>query len=365
MEINMKRKIDKPAVAEPVRPQPKAAQQDTAENEMTTSGEHAPLSKSDEPTLPPAPSDATPTDVPKPLVTDATPDTSAKNAEKFNVIDDSGAASSESTPEGQAADAVENSIPEKISAKTSSPRKQESNARNAQFSTGPRTAAGKKKSSMNALKSGTYARHLFATAAQWAEDGEDFRIRAAAIRDTYRPKNPMAELWVEKLAVDLTHLARILRHEQTVFSLNCPFENSRIERILRCKVAAEKAVYRDIEELQRLQEEGSLTRVQPAHSESGSGNDNGKAGVPSSESTVDSGDPNQGPVEAASDPTFTDGSENGPDIGAEVESEAVIYERPPDLADLPQTTVPIIKPREPSKNLERIRTILENWKPKQ
>jgi hypothetical protein len=226
MEINMKHKIEKPAAAsEPVRPQAKAAQQDTAEIEMNKRKEHATHSKSDDPTLPPTPSDPAPTDVPKPSVTDVTPDTSAKNAETFNVSDDSGAASSASTPEDQAADAVENSIPEEISAKTSSPRKQESNARNAQFSTGPRTAAGKKKSSMNALRSGTYARHLFATAAQWAEDGEDFRIRAAAIRDTYRPKNPMAELWVEKLAVDLTHLARILRHEQTVFSLNCPFEN--------------------------------------------------------------------------------------------------------------------------------------------
>jgi hypothetical protein len=124
-------------------------------------------------------------------------------------------------------------------------------------------------------------------------------------------------------------------------------------------------VYRDIEELQRLQEEGSLTRVQPAHSESGSGNDNGKAGVPSSDSTVDSEGSDHVPVEAASESTVSDGSENASAIGADVETESAIYERPPDLPDLPQTTVPVFKRRDPSQNLEMIRTILENWRPKQ
>jgi hypothetical protein len=145
MEINMKHKIEKSAAAsEPMRPQAKAAQQDTAEIEMNKMKEHATHSKSDDPTVPPTSSDPAPTDVPKPSATDATPDTSVKNAETFSVSDDSGAESSASTPEGQAADAVDNSIPQEISAKTSSPRKQQSNTHNAQFSTGPQTAAGKK-----------------------------------------------------------------------------------------------------------------------------------------------------------------------------------------------------------------------------
>lgn len=62
---------------------------------------------------------------------------------------------------------ADNSLPREIHAKPISPQRHAANIRDAQLSTGPRTAAGKKKSAMNAYKQGLYARHLFPTADQW------------------------------------------------------------------------------------------------------------------------------------------------------------------------------------------------------
>ena len=361
----MKHRVNKPAAStDPARSQVKAVQQDTTDIGMEISGEPTTPLKPDDPTLTPTPNRPAPAEGAASLVTDATPDTSGKNAEASGIAD-SGAEAGVSMPESQVAGLAGASISHQLSPKPCSPKKQASNARNSKlFSTGPKTPAGKKKSAMNALKHGTYARHLFATAAQWAADGQDYQIRAAAIRDTYRPKNAVVELWVEKLAGDMTVLVRVIRHEQAVLSSDYPFEGPRIERILRCKAAAERAVYRDIEALQRFQEEGNLTREQPASFESDPGNDGGKAGAPSSELTVDSGEPAHGAVEEDGESTLPEGSENHPDSGAEVRqaSETVIYQRPPDLPDLPQTTVPVITPRERSKNLERIDTILEGFR---
>jgi len=220
---------------------------------------------------------------------------------------------------------ADNSLPPEIHAKPVSPRRHAANIRNAQLSTGPRTAAGKKKSAMNAYKQGFYSRHLFPTEAQWAVDGGDYQRLAIGIRNYYRPRNIMAEIWVEKLVTDQIRLARIIREEQLFFASKHPFDGPWMDRIVRNRNSVEKAVYRDIQELERFQENGDV-----AFGKLGAGlrGDSGKDGGPYPRPAVG---PQCG-VNTDGEPAFPDGSEDRPDSGDVpwVESEAVIFQGPPD-----------------------------------
>ena len=211
---------------------------------------------------------------------------------------------------------------------------------------------------MNAYKHGIYARHLFVTAEQWAADGKDYQMLAAGIRDFYRPKNFMAELCVEKVATGEINLARIFRQEQSLLASRNPFDSQRIDRILRCKTAAKKDLYRDLKELERLVARGDVIWLQLASSEAGQENDNGEAAAPCSNSTTGPDEPSHDAVSADGESTLPNEQENGADSRAEVweESKTVIYERPADLPDPPQTTVPDHDRRE---RYERMRILLE------
>ena len=59
----------------------------------------------------------------------------------------------------------------RAAAKPLSDKQYAANVRNSRRSTGPRTAAGKQKSSLNAYKEGFYAKHLFPTTVEWQRDG--------------------------------------------------------------------------------------------------------------------------------------------------------------------------------------------------
>ena len=219
---------------------------------------------------------------------------------------------------------ADNSLPPEIHAKPVSPRRHAANIRNAQLSTGPRTAAGKKKSAMNAYKQGLYSQHLFPTAAQWAVDGGDYQRLAVAIRNCYRPRNITAEIWVEKLVTDQIRLARIFREEQLFFASKHPFDGPWMDRIVRNRNSVEKAVYRDIQELERFQENGDVAFGKPgANLRGDSGKDRGPYRVPA-----------VGPqcgVNTDGEPAFPDGSNDRPDNDDVpwVESETVIFQGPP------------------------------------
>ncbi|MGD1209946.1 MAG: hypothetical protein ABR973_01150 [Candidatus Acidiferrales bacterium] len=135
-----------------------------------------------------------------------------------------------------------------------SPEKLAANRANAQRSTGPRTEAGREKSSHNAWQHGFFAKRLFSTPEQQAQDGADYELIANGIRDHYRPIGFMENFRVEKIATELLRSARLLSFEQKVLGLLDPFESHSVDRILRYQVTNSRQLAQDIEELERHQE---------------------------------------------------------------------------------------------------------------
>jgi hypothetical protein len=90
-----------------------------------------------------------------------------------------------------------------------STRKVEANPRNSRKSTGPKTAAGKKRVSRNAIKHGFYSKYLLVG----SEDRAEYDDLYADVRKHYQPLGWLEELWVEKIAVCSWRLRRLVRCE--------------------------------------------------------------------------------------------------------------------------------------------------------
>lgn len=104
------------------------------------------------------------------------------------------------------------STQENQSPKTVSPRKLQANRENAQKSTGPKTARGKRYSSFNALKHGLLARK-----AMFAPDGklldEGLQRLFETLHDRYSTGEVADELLIELAITDYWHLQKALEHE--------------------------------------------------------------------------------------------------------------------------------------------------------
>ena len=89
-------------------------------------------------------------------------------------------------------------------------RKQiEANRNNAKQSTGPRTNAGKQRSSQNALKHGLLAKQTVIP----GEDPADFDALLAGYEDTFQPTNPVEDALVRQIADAEWRLRRVSRLE--------------------------------------------------------------------------------------------------------------------------------------------------------
>jgi hypothetical protein len=97
-----------------------------------------------------------------------------------------------------------------------SSRKLEANRRNAQKSTGPRTVAGKAKSSANSYKHGFFSSRLFRDAAQRAKEEPEYLAILDGFRQHYEPVGFFENFWVERAAAEAFRYARNLEHEQLV-----------------------------------------------------------------------------------------------------------------------------------------------------
>jgi len=93
-------------------------------------------------------------------------------------------------------------------------KKIQANRQNARCSTGPRTPAGKRKVSFNALRHGLLCRELFLPGArgQRQQQQELARLLAGLHRDL-RPRGALERALVEKIAVCFLRLGRVLRCE--------------------------------------------------------------------------------------------------------------------------------------------------------
>ena len=134
-----------------------------------------------------------------------------------------------------------------------SAKKVAANAKNAQKSTGPRTEAGKAKAAMNTYRHGFFAKHLFPTTQQAAEDKEDYLAVANGIHEHYQPVGYLENFWVEKIATEALRAARLIAHEQKVLSWTTPFEERSVSNLLRYQASINRDMARAIAELERLQ----------------------------------------------------------------------------------------------------------------
>ena len=80
-------------------------------------------------------------------------------------------------------------------------RKVESNRRNSQKSTGPKTATGKKRVSRNAVRHGFFSKFLLIQHRDGKESQREYDDFYAGFRKHYQPVGWLEELWVEKITV--------------------------------------------------------------------------------------------------------------------------------------------------------------------
>jgi hypothetical protein len=97
--------------------------------------------------------------------------------------------------------------------RTVSSRKVAANRRNAQKSTGPRTPAGKKRVSRNALRHGFYSKWLLVPHRDGNESQAEYDESNTAIHEHYQPVGWLEERWVETIAVWSWRLRRVIRYE--------------------------------------------------------------------------------------------------------------------------------------------------------
>src|ERR1019366_1057470 len=94
-----------------------------------------------------------------------------------------------------------------------SARKIEANRRNSRKSTGPTTAAGKKRVSKNAIRHGFYSKCLLVQHRDGREDRSEYDVHYLGIRRHYQPVGWLEESRVEEIAVLSWRLRRLLRWE--------------------------------------------------------------------------------------------------------------------------------------------------------
>jgi hypothetical protein len=168
------------------------------------------------------------------------PAKSAKNASKTVSFEPTGSASSVD-------------VPQQAEAKPISPAKLKANRENSKRSTGPRTEEGKKRSSQNSYKDGFFARRLFPSSKQWAEDGKDYQAIAAAVHEQYQPVGPWEMFWAEKIVTEALRNARSIGHQQSVLGLTSRFLGTQLNTAQRHESAAFKQMLRAIEMLESIQ----------------------------------------------------------------------------------------------------------------
>lgn len=93
--------------------------------------------------------------------------------------------------------------------------KLEANRRNGSLSHGPKTEAGKAKSSLNALRTGIFARQL---TCMTPEDLAEYQAHMAAIREELQPQGPREEFLCSSIGDNMFRIARIRAIEHGMFA---------------------------------------------------------------------------------------------------------------------------------------------------
>ena len=100
---------------------------------------------------------------------------------------------------------------------TLSLQKLSANRKNAQLSTGPKTALGKAKSSLNAVKHGIFTKECLKNISD--EEAHDYETLRLGVFESLKPKNQMQAILCDKIAIDVWRLRKVLAYEQGAMQL--------------------------------------------------------------------------------------------------------------------------------------------------
>jgi hypothetical protein len=123
-------------------------------------------------------------------------------------------------------------------------------------STGPRTAEGKARSSMNALKHGLASGQLIIE----GESLADFESLEAALLEEHAPATPTETLLVKDMAKSYWLKDRAIRFQAVAFNISAPHLDKMaapldLSVLLRYQIANERNFYRALKTLQTIQKE--------------------------------------------------------------------------------------------------------------
>jgi hypothetical protein len=121
--------------------------------------------------------------------------------------------SDQSHPNFEAATTTVATMPTVHTKPATSTRKVEANRKNSLKSTGPKTAAGKRRVSRNAVKFGLFSKYLLVPHADGLESQGELDELRSAMHSHFQPVGVLEEFWVEKIVVCCWRLRRALRTE--------------------------------------------------------------------------------------------------------------------------------------------------------
>lgn len=125
------------------------------------------------------------------------------------------------------------------------------NRSNARHSTGPKTEQGKLASSRNSLKHGLASGEILLE----GEDPAAFEDLQASLVRSYQPATEMETLLVKEMAQSYWLTQRAVRLQNTCFSEDLTVDDKRLALFLRYQTAHERAFYKALNALTRLQKE--------------------------------------------------------------------------------------------------------------
>lgn len=100
---------------------------------------------------------------------------------------------------------------------TLSSQKLSANRKNAQLSTGPKTALGKAESALNAVKHGIFTKECLKHISD--EESRDYEALRLGIFESLKPKDQMQTILCDKIVIDVWRLRKVLAFEQGTMQL--------------------------------------------------------------------------------------------------------------------------------------------------
>ena len=92
-------------------------------------------------------------------------------------------------------------------------------------------------------------------------------VLAAGLRDHYQPVGAMEEILLQKILVETARYSRILALEQCELAREYAFFNAAIDRVGRYSNSTSRALFRAIEQLERLQRARKAAEIDGAASD--------------------------------------------------------------------------------------------------